>query len=166
MLIAPAYPSLSATPRVAWATPNDLIPTSKVPYAFTKAQKEGHAFQAVIERDLSDRLSPLVDEPDEIHHNKFLSYTDGNNRRRLSRPDIVLVWHRTKRILIVEVKLTHSRLALSQYTHYYNLLASLYPDYFLSGLEVSKTFDPWEANWPLVDTLTDKYPEFSVYLWN
>ena len=140
-------------------------PKFKSKSGLSKAQKAGYVFQENVLEALVDGRLQFADNSFTLYYEQWISYVDAQNQGRVSRPDIVLVWEKSRKILLIECKLNHSRLALAQYAHYSSLLKAIYPHYKISGLEISKTYDPFEAAWPLVRELKDEYTEFSTFLW-
>lgn len=71
----------------------------------------------------------------------WIEYFDEGGKRCWCQPDFVAIGETTDNLLVIEVKLRHTREAFKQLGKYCRLLAELHPNHRISPLELCRIFD-------------------------
>jgi hypothetical protein len=149
-------------PRPAFT---NTIGFSHVPKA---SQRNGLRFQSVVEKACLTRdkdFDRFTHRFSEVMCGPWIYYVDAHGVTRYSQPDVLLFDHVSKKLLIIECKLNHTRYAWGQYKHYQALLRLMYPAYSISGIETCKNVDPMESYAIMLDSIRPHTFDFACYLW-
>lgn len=87
------------------------------------------------------------------HCKPWVQYFDDGGKLRYCEIDFLAIGDTTDNILLVEVKLRHTRDAFKQLARYYRLLRSLHPSYHISPIELCRYFDRLEFPCELLSEL-------------
>ena len=100
---------------------------------FTAAQKRGLSYERKVHTFLAQQYSNYQASP-------WLQYVD-RHQEHFAQPDGFLFLSPNK-LLIIEIKLRHTKQALEQLYRYRRLARELYPQKTLGIVEITKIFDP------------------------
>lgn len=95
----------------------------------------------------------------------WITYRDLLGRVRYCQPDFLAIGESTDNILLVEVKLRHTRTAFNQLRLYRELLSELYPEKHIIPLEVCRYFDKSEFNCELLPEVREHPFTYAAALW-
>jgi hypothetical protein len=80
----------------------------------------------------------------------WIKYIDMGKGLSYCQPDCLLIGDSTDNLIIVEVKVRHTRDAFTQLRKYRDLIEVIHPKYVISTLEMCRYFDGSEYNCPLL----------------
>lgn len=80
----------------------------------------------------------------------WIEYFDVTDRRVWCQPDFIAIGQDTDNLIIVEIKVRHTRDAFMQLRRYKSVIAELHPNHHISCLELCKNFDISEFNTTLL----------------
>jgi hypothetical protein len=86
----------------------------------------------------------------EFRDHPWLEYRGADNKLHYCQPDCVMLSTTDDNMLIVEVKLRHTRDCVPQLNRYRGLLAPLHPEYKPNLIELCRYFDPDECQMELL----------------
>lgn len=95
----------------------------------------------------------------------WIVYRDLLGRVRYCQPDFLAIGETTDNLLIVEVKLRHTRDAFKQLRLYREMVSSLHPRHVVSLIELCRYFDPDEFKVELFPELRPHNLPFSAVIW-
>lgn len=96
---------------------------------------------------------------------QWIEYRDLSGQVKWAELDFFAIAPDHDNILLVEVKIRHTRDAFPQLARYKRLLQQIYPSHYICPIEVCKTFDPDEFRTHILTTLRPHPLPHAAFIW-